>query len=347
LPKLEDFIQHYATRMSLASRDYWRMHRWNAATCMRKARALGNPENFQKDFRFCEDALDALGREYAAAENRMTEHGRQIFNHFLVTVQLHKLNAQKMLLAFELLPGGVDRAAEKKITALTRAIRECREAYIADWLLNNRREGVEVSTRVFDEVAASFEELVACDAYARKGFVPLRLDALYNTLMVDIGGIPIGNATMAGIPFRFAGVDHTFVKMDAACKSLSVALPEKCPVKDIHLIASAPMRAKLEKTPLLRLSLSRDGAVVWQDTLNALEHLCDWWAPAGEHTWAGGGYRFIDRERVLPACVPNLYFGLAITSRFPRLEGITADQLQLEWLGPAEVCVFAATLQTI
>ena len=349
LPALAELVDGFAEKISLPSRDYWRMHRKNAATCVRTARALGDPANFENDLRVCSETLGALEREYAAHEKHMRAHGRQIYNHFITTVKLQKLNAQKMLLAFDLLKCGgsvpLPSEAEQKIAALTSDIRENREAYIADWMLNNRREGLEVSTRVFDEVAASFEELVASHAHMRKGFIPLDLGAFYNACMLDIAGIPLGRASLLGTPFRFAGADKTFVKMDAALKTVSVPIAGGPHVRDIHLIAASPMPRGMEKTPLLRVKLLRGGAVVWEDALNAVEHLCDWWAPAGEHIWAGGGYSYADPSRVFPACVPNLYYGLAVVKNFPRL-GMAADEFQIEWLGPAEVCVFAATIQS-
>ncbi|MCL1888378.1 MAG: beta-N-acetylhexosaminidase [Kiritimatiellaeota bacterium] len=345
LPVLADIVKNFPAKIKHSGREYWRLHRLNANACLRLAASLESVESYEHDLNLINETLEALEDENTRLEKRLYEHGWQIHRHFCTALHLQKLNALKILTASGF-RRELDDIPEDQLDLFTGIVRQSREIYISDWMLNNRREGLEVSTRVFDEVAASFEELLASHAHTRKGFVPLDLGAFHNTLMLDIGGIPIHDAALLGVPFRFAGVDKTFVKMDAACKTLSIPLAGETPVRDLHLIAASPMRKDLAKTPLLRLRLSRGGAVVWEDVLNATEHVCDWWAPAGEHIWAGGGYRFTDPARVFPACVPNLYYGLAVIQNFPRLENVGANQLEMEWLGPAEICVFAATLRT-
>jgi len=347
LPRLTEVMYEVAPKLNFTPHEYWRIHRLNAFAAIRKARSLDNIEKFQQDLEILGGALNGMVEEYRANYKKMRAHGKRIYSHFVIAAMLQEMNAEKMLLSYEL-ANGVDEAAERQIMALTTHIRACREAYMADWMRTNRREGLEVSARVFDDVAASYEELIANSNYRRKGFKPVNLDSAYNSCFLDIGGVPIGEARVAGIPFRFAGVDKTFVKMNAACREISAAFDETLSVKDLHIIAASPMQENLEKFPLLKLKLTRGGQVVWEDTLNATEHISDWWAPACEHMWAGGGYRFIDRARVTPALVPNLNFGLAITSRFPRLAaGVAADGLCIEWVGNNDVTVFAATVQTV
>ncbi|MBA3846823.1 MAG: hypothetical protein H0X45_09285, partial [Planctomycetes bacterium] len=95
--------------------------------------------------------------------------------------------------------------------------------------------------------------------------------------------------------------------------------------------------------PGLRVALMRDGRVVHREDLLLIRHLCDWFAPRGEHMWAGGGLAHVDRARVDWAVPAGDPFGICRVRGFA-LGGIS-DAVELTALGPATVELFALTVE--
>lgn len=353
LPVLKGLVLGIARKMNHTSGYYWNMHRENAFACIRAAYSMKGVESFLEDDKLFDEILSGLNEEFHLYKDKMRNHGQMIYRHFITYVDLLKLNARKMIVAFDLLDWYQKKNGQSilshnglvdEVIGLTNEIRRLRECYINDWMINNKREGVEVSTAVFDENAASFEEVLYDDRYTRPGYVPLCLSSFYNNFMQDIAGVPMGRTVLAGIPFEFAGADKTFIEMNSECPDFTIKLDKKYKVKDIHLIAASPMQPNLEKIPVLKITLLSNQKTIWEDTLNTTEHICDWWAPYNEHIWAGGGYQYVDKNRVMPACKPGAYYGLMITNRFPGLD-VECDEIVFARMTTDEVAVFAVTVQ--
>ena len=85
---------------------------------------------------------------------------------------------------------------------------------------------------------------------------------------------------------------------------------------------------------------------MFREDLLLVTHLCDWWAPLGEHIWAGGGYRRVDLKRVRYLFSPNAYYGLVEVHAFALPENVEADELVLTPLVKTDMALFAVTLET-
>jgi hypothetical protein len=96
----------------------------------------------------------------------------------------------------------------------------------------------------------------------------------------------------------------------------------------------------------LRVELLRGGQVVFAEDLLNVVHLCDWWAPLGEHMWAGGGMAHADADRVRYAVRLGPLTGAAEVFRFDfHSHHVHADTLRLTALCGDEIRLFAATLE--
>jgi hypothetical protein len=157
-----------------------------------------------------------------------------------------------------------------------------------------------------------------------------------------MAGLPIGRATIGGVPFRFAGIGSTHAEV-APGQTLVVPLP-RVPMNDLHLVA---MQARCDEVPKpgARLRLSCYGRTVFEEELLNIRHLCDWWAPLGEHMWAGGGLAYVDPLRVRWLQRPNECYGITCIARFPWSAPPTADCLELTCLAEKPVELFAITIE--
>jgi hypothetical protein len=179
---------------------------------------------------------------------------------------------------------------------------------------------------------------------ARDGYYVLSLADHFGESFLPVGGLPIGEQTYNGVPFLFADETHTHAALTKDTPPVEVRFPPT-PVRDVHLVIAAP-RGDGEPKPLAVLELLRDGKVVHSEEMLSVLHLCDWWAPRGEHIWAGGGMAHVDPDRVRYAFSPGHLYGLAALSGFRVPEDARADALRIRALAEEKVQLFAATLET-
>jgi len=123
-------------------------------------------------------------------------------------------------------------------------------------------------------------------------------------------------------------------------------LPQAARVRDLHLIVTSP-RAAERPEPACRVEWLDRGKAVYTEDLLSVRHLCDWWAPRGEHMWAGGGFRHVDPMRVRFALSPGYLYGLMHLSGFPITGTPWVDAMRLTALAEPEIQLFAVTVQVV
>jgi hypothetical protein len=329
LPDLAALRRDLSAGLAIAPREAWRLHRLPAPGWARLARIRKLPSEsaLRRDARRLADARRALER---ARDLALREKGH--LDHLGVAIdRLAAVNARA-------------QAARRPaaIPAAIAALRRARRAYRAGWLAHNRPENIEVSLAVFDRQMESWQTERRPPSRPPAGWHPLDLGRLWNVNSPAVAGVPRGLAVIDGVPFRFAGVNRTHGRL-APGESARIALPG-VPIRDLHLAATMPRRGETPR-PALRLRLTRRGRLVYEEDLLSIRHLCDWWAPLGEHIWAGGGLAYVDPMRVRYLLSPNPPHGIACVWRFPWPVAPVADHLELMALGPAEVQIFAITVE--
>ena len=304
---------------------YWNFHRKNANAYTRIAKHephyLAVAKEAQRTIEKLLGKLRLVANEKAAV----------ILHHHITALEIMRVVTQRLIFAFE--PQG--------LPVLIDAIAAARDLSMKDWLLTNRLEGLSVSVDVFNEVIASYQMLMSRAVEVRSGYQPISLDAFNNTYFEDIAGVPIGAGTCAGIPFLFADATKTHLSMQTNT-SVTVDVPSGVK-QELHLIVSTPMTPGAKPMPALKVSFLKDGTIISEEILQTVTHCVDWFAPFGEHMWAGGGYAYADKTRVTPALRPDLFFGLMSVSGFQ----IDAefDQIVFTALAEKNVEIFALTVQ--
>lgn len=307
----------------------WSLHRLPAPGWVRLARAGKLPTAAR---------LAADGRRLAEAARLLAQAERQARRerghlvHLTVAIARIESVRRRALAARD----------PRAIPAARRALAAARKAHRDAWLTHNRPEGLEVSLAVFDAQDASWRSLAAKPPAVPRGWRCLDLGKAWNRCDDGVAGLPIGHAVLADVPFRFAPVGRTHGEIPAG-KAVSFAIPPQ-PLRDLHLAMTQPRRGE-ERAPAARLRLLRRGHVVYEEELLAITHLCDWWAPLGQHMWAGGGLAYVDPMRVRHLLSPREPWGVTCLHRFPWPVAPVADRLELACLAGEPLQLFAATLE--
>ncbi len=271
---------------------------------------------------------------------------KEHLNHYRSSLARMLSVIRRLRLGLRFCNGVGEQELERQCGQIRRHMDEVRDVYIQDWLRNNKWPNIEVSLRVFDEVIESYgllPDVMAEKACELDGYTMLDLSGIMKENFLPVGGIPIGMRRFNGVPFLFAGVDRTHAQLNDESPEVRIEFPSTG-VAELHLIISGHRTAD-EPHPSAELELLHSGGSVFREELLDITHLCDWWAPLGEHIWAGGGMAYVDRERVRYALKPGHMYGLAHLSGFDIAEGSQADTLRIRAMEGEEVCLFAATIQ--
>jgi hypothetical protein len=338
LPEVARVLAEVPRKLADGPGHYWRVHRRPITAMMRAAAADPAAEaKAASDERVLDEALAAVEKSRPLAR-READH----LDHLVVALERTRSVARRRRLAHKLI---ASPPTKRELNAAASELERVRDRYREVWLRHNKPENIEVSLGVFDRVIGSLRELAAPEEPSDAGrWLPLDLGARFDTRALDLAGMPINEATIGGVTFRFAGVDRTHVAMKAANQPLRLEFaPTRA--RDLHLVASAPKPGDERPAPALRVELQRGGKTVFAEDLQLITHLCDWWAPLGEHMWAGGGYAYVDRARVGYLFSPTYPYGLCDVHGFALRDGIEADALVLTPLIATDLALFAATIE--
>src|SRR5262249_34377901 len=151
--------------------------------------------------------------------------------------------------------------------AIARELVEVKEQYAGAWLRHNKREGLETSLAVFDEIAGDFA-LRAASSGPEPGFPPgfVPLSGLYNDEYSGVDGIPIGLRVLDGVPFDFAPIEWTHARLDADRGPIALPTEETVRVRDLHVVVSVGKPVDERPCPALTVELRRAGASVFTET---------------------------------------------------------------------------------
>ncbi len=342
LPGLTGIIEELPGELSLEPGEFWRHFRRNAFAMRRWAE--DNPDAGQRlreDERLLSEAMETL----AEARDRAIEREDHL-EHFRVALLRSLSVVHRMQFALRQRDGLEAEELQRGVMEVCAELEKVREAYEADWLRTNKRPNIEVSLAVYDEVLESYTallEAVRGEEGPRDGHYVLDLSEHYNRNFLPVAGLPIGEWTVNDVPFLFADEENTHAGFTASDGPVELQFPAQ-KVADLHLIVSAH-KGEDEPQPALAVELLRDDEVVFAEELLSIRQLCDWWAPLGEHIWAGGGMDHVDPERVRYALKPGHMYGLTETWNFDIPEGLEADALRIRALREEEIRLFAVTLE--
>jgi len=344
---LRRLIEDLAIRRKISARETWNLFRDLMSSLVRRVTVKPDlAERAKADLELHECMLAAV-----ASARSLVRREPDHLDHFTVALERQKLVCERVLLAQRIARGLAGALLKRAIAGHCRDLRRVRDLYRRVWLRQNKRPNIEVSLAVFDNVERSLRELVAVRPTARRGSVSLDLGREYDAYEPAVAGIPLAPARFGGVPFGFAGLDKTHVRLaDQRVVTLSF---EPTRVSDVHLLCAGfhmPRDAKALH-PILEVRLLNQGRCVFAETLLTIRHLCDWFAPRGEHMWAGGGLRYADPARVSFAFPPGVYHGVMHLRGF-HVRGRQADTIEFRALSLASepragVALFAATVETL
>lgn len=343
LDPLRQVIERLSPRRRLGPGENWRLFRENFSSLVRRVRAEpGLARRAAHDL-----ALHARMLRAVADARRQAVREVAHLDHFTVAIERQRLLCARLLLAARC----ADDTAVRPRAALAAHIGDMhrvRDRFRSVWLRHNKRPNIEVSLAVYRQVERSIRDFLRPAIRSSTRHRCLDLGVQWDQYTPVVGGIPLGMARVNGTPFRFAGPARTHALVAGGATLALPFAPQR--VADIHLVYGGQhIHADAHDIhPMLEVRLLCGDSEVFRERLQAIRHICDWWAPRGEHMWAGGGLRHADPRRVSFALLPGFLHGLLHLRGF-RTRGVRADRLELRSLaapGSREaVAVFAITLE--
>jgi hypothetical protein len=327
MPELTALRRLLESGVSFPLRRAWQLHRLPAPGWIREARGgrLPVPAMLAADLRTLSRGRRLLAQ---CRRNAVGEAGH--LEHFAVALDRLESVVLRARAAIRMTD------ANRKAACLS--LKKSRASYRRAWFAHNRAENIECSLAVFDSQMESWRR--EKEPRVPDGFHPLDLSAAWNACVPDVAGVPIGLRVIDGVPFRFAGKSHTHIDLEPG-KRLVIGLPG-VPLADLHIVATSPRDGE-DPLPAMRLRLTARERVLYEEDLLSIRHLCDWWAPLGDHIWAGGGFRHVDPQRVRHVLSPNPPYGLTAIHRFPWPGAPQAEHIELEAVGSRPIQIFAIT----
>ena len=328
LPLVASWTHELPMALSMRPGEIWRLHRARPEELRRRvmagkldAKAAG------RDLRKIDEALSSA-RKLKAPRNR--EH--------LLNYQDGLLRTRSVLQ--RVAAAGAGRRGNQ--SEILSGLASARQAYLEQWMRHNRPENIEVSLAVFDR-ATEYWSAPHRQEFDDGRYLPIDLDDEMNTCTLDAGGIPIGLAVLNAVPFRFAGERKTHLQLEPG-KRLRLRFGATA-VKDLHLVLTGPRTPDGKARAALRLTLRRGRSEVFTEDIERVGHICDWWAPFGNHMWAGGGYAYVDPMRVRPGIAAAEFYAMMELHNFGLTGAPHADVLELEVIDDKPVQIFAITLE--
>lgn len=347
LPRLEQLISDIAPHRRIAARRTWQLFRYSIPAMARLAAAEpGIIEDARHDIKVLTRALRTL-----PGLKRMARRNQDHLDHFTVALE-REINTRRRLL----LADRVRRACKRDgITALPSPLRQSldeaqadlrriRNLYRAAWLRHNKRPNIEVSLAVYDRVIDSIKQVIApAPTAASQTMRPLELDEYYNSIMPQVADLPLRRGRVNRVPFLFAPVSHTHIAVRQDQPLMVTFSPAR--VRDVHLVYGAQTIDRQTPRDAVEVALLRGGKEIFVERLKTITQLCDWWAPLGEHLWAGGGFQYVDQRRNAYALSPGHGHGLMHLRHFSIPDAMSADALRIRNLGEEHFNLFAVTLE--
>ena len=341
LPKLRKLIEQTSSQREVPPARAWRLFRLPLTSFVRLV--VSEPaivDQARVDLKVLKKALSDV-----SDSKGLTVRNKAHLEHFESALAREVNVLERLLLADRIAKGLKGKVLENAITSAVHDLSAVKRLYKKCWLNHNKEENVEVSLAVYDVVSQSLRAYLKEVPSVASRFECLDLSAQFDQCVPDVGGFSVGLDVVNRVPYQFAGMDKTH--LDVKKGKAFVSDFEATPVRDVHLIyGGQQINADASDTSeIMELILRREGKVVYREKLQALRHICDWWAPEGQQMWAGGGLKYIDPERVNKAIQSGEYYGLMHLKGFD-CGGVEADQIEIKALkkGP-HIALFAATIE--
>lgn len=333
-------IDEELTQRRISPQDLWRLFRAPMTGLRRRlhhesklaGQAADQLQLTERCLRLCTQARKACRRE--------TEH----IDHYEVGLLRERLVLRRLQLAQSLNDGAARGRIHTMCTRVIAELQDCRQRYHAAWLRHNKKSGLEVSLAVYDFLLKDLQSLLQPPLTNSQRYVPVDLEQHWNSCMSQVYGVPLGLQTIDQVPFHCPPLSHTHCAIKPG-KRLSLPLDNPGRLKDLHLLYGGQTSHDDSPAACLRVSLYSGRTSVFKEQLLSIKDICCWWAPRGDHMWAGGGLKYTDPKRNTYAWDCRNFHGLMHLQHFKLPADCTADRLVLSANGSETIALFALTLE--
>ncbi len=339
LPRIQAIVEQLPPKLTIEPRHSWRLFRYSIQAMIRLCAVDSSvATHAAADLKLLRRALGTLP---TAARWARREQGHP--DHFAVALEREINVRERLVFANRIARGTRSESLRHEARKQRNALERVRRHYRQVWLRHNKRENIEVSLAVYDRIRESLKSLTTQAPAANPHYLCLDLDEHYNTFLADVAGLPIRRGMVNDTPFLFAPQAKTHCSLELRTP---LTIPfARCAPRDIHLIYGGQTIDRKRPRAVVEVALLCGGKVVFRERLRSITQICDWWAPLGEHIWAGGGLKYVDKRRTSYGLQPGENYGVLHLHGFDLREVAEADTLRITRIAREQLNLFAVTVQ--
>ena len=339
IPSLQRLIEVEFPQRKLDGRFLWRHFRLPLSALQRICEEQSNlAKQADKQIKQTEQWLRLLPKIKGACQ-REAEH----IDHFEVALRREHLILKRITLAQRLNRGLSDNERKKRFKELAADIKHCKNLYRKVWLRQNKRPNIEVSLEVYDFLAKDCKERKRDRQPEHNAISCVPLQDIANSNFNGCAGVPIGAYEIDDLPFAFCERDKTHLAIEPG-ESYTFEF-DPAAIKDLHFIYGGQTSHDDKAQDCFQVALYSGEKCVFSEQFKSIEDICCWWAPRGDHMWAGGGLKYTNKQRNSFAYDCRNFHGLMHLQNFALPKDCQADSLVLSANGNETIALFALSLQ--
>ena len=336
---LQKLIEVELPKRKLESGYLWRLFRLPLSALQRLCEEQGTlAKQADQQYKQTEQWLRSLPKMKEQC-HREAEH----IDHFEVGLLRERLILKRILLAQRLNRGMKDNERKQRFQELSADIKHCRKRYRTVWLRHNKRPNIEVSLEVYDFLLKDCKERKRERQYQQEFVSCVPIQELATTNFNGCAGIPIGSYEIDGLAFEFCQRDKTHLALEPG-QVCELAF-ELAHMKDLHFIYGGQTSHDKEALDCFLVELYQGETCVFSEQLKSIVDVCCWWAPRGDHIWAGGGLKYTNKQRNSFAYDCRNFHGLMHLQHFNLPNDCQADRIVLSANGNETIALFAISLE--
>lgn len=336
---LSKLIETELPKRKLEAAALWRLFRLPLSALQRKA---AKEKNFsmhaEQQLKLTEQWLKQLPAIKKACK-REAKH----IDHFEVGLLRERLILKRIQYAARLNKGISPAQQKNQLSALQKDISACKQRYRNVWLRHNKKPNIEVSLEVYDFLTQDCKDRSPSKAKKQTSYTAIDLAAQMNENNEGVYGVPLEHFNIEGIPYQFAPINKTHLAIEPS-KSNSFSFDGQR-VRDLHIIYGGQTSHDKEPLDCFKIELYNGDDLVFSEQLKSIKDVCCWWAPRGDHMWAGGGLKYVNKKRTSYAYDCRNFHGLLHLQNFRLPKKCTADRIVLSANGNETIALFALTLE--
>ncbi len=337
---LSKLIENELPKRKIEAMALWRLFRLPLSALQRK---VAQEQNFGRQAE-AQLTLTEQWLKQLTQIKKVCKREAQHIDHFEVGLLRERLILKRIQYAKRLNKGLRNAQQTTQLKALQKDIKASRQRYRDIWLRHNKKPNIEVSLAVYDFILQDCKDRSPQASDTKQSiYTTIDLSAHMNSHMENVFGVPLEQYPIDQIPYHFAPIQKTHLAIEPN-QSVRITFNQQH-IRDVHLIYGGQTSHDPKPADCLCMDLYNGETLVYREQFKSISDICYWWAPRGDHIWAGGGLKYVNKKRTSFAYNCRNHHELLHLQNFPLPKKCQADRIVLSANGNETFALFALTLE--